>query len=155
MAASTPISDRISTETVPEVSSPAQSASLPSEDQNDLWIFRDGKRTVSGSSLVSNLRRRIDGCIRDRNGVLDALIEAGTLETALADAGSASATTFASITNVLAETLCTGNQASVEAAAKILDSLDIPETLSISPPEGFTYYALHPLDFANVLSRIP
>jgi len=155
MAASTPISDRISTETVPEVSSPAQSASLPSAAQNDLWIFRDGKRTVSGSSLVSNLRRRIDGCIRDRNGVLDALIEAGTLETALADAGSASATTFASITNVLAETLCTGNPASVEAAAKILDSLDIPETLSISPPEGFTYYALHPLDFANVLSRIP
>src|SRR5207245_9547085 len=27
--------------------------------------------------------------------------------------------------------------------------------LSVSPPDGFTYYALHPLDFANVLTRIP
>src|SRR4029077_5287099 len=29
------------------------------------------------------------------------------------------------------------------------------EWTSISPPEGFTYYALHPLDFARVIAQLP
>jgi hypothetical protein len=155
MAATTPISDRAISEAVLDVSSPAPSSSLPSAARSDLWIFRDGKRAVSGSALVSSLQQRIAACTRDQSGVLDALIEAGALEAGLADAGSVAATIFANITDLLAEALYTGNPVPAAAAAEVLDVPDIPEMLSVSPPEGFTYYALHPSDFANVLSRIP
>ncbi len=155
MAASIPISDSAVSENSLGVSSSAESASLSSPAENDLWVFRDGKRTVSGRDLLSDMRRRIAACIRDRSGVLDALIQSGELEAALADAGSAAATTFEGVTDALAEALCTGNLASLGNAAPVFDNLEIPEMLSISPPEGFTYYALHPLDFANVVSRIP
>src|SRR5947209_20527638 len=124
MGASTPISDRVSSDPVFDVSSRAQCASLPNAAENDLWIFRDGKRTVSGAGLVGRLQRRIAACSRDRSAVLGALIEAGTLETALADSGSDSAKTFASVTDALAEALCTGNAARVEAAAETIDSLN-------------------------------
>src|SRR6266536_3171165 len=155
MAASIPISDSAVSENSFGVSSSAESASLSSPAENDLWVFRDGKRTVSGCDLLSDMRRRIAACIRDRSGVLDALIQSGELEAALADAGSAAATTFEGVTDALADALCTGNLASLGNAAPVFDNLEIPEMLSISPPEGFTYYALHPLDFANVVSRIP
>jgi len=124
MAASTPISDRVAGETLRDVSSPVESKSPSGAAQNDLWIFRDGKRMVSGPELVNDLRRRIAACTRDRAGVLDALIQAGELETALADAGCATATVSARVTDVLAEALCTGNLASLEPGASLLDNLD-------------------------------
>jgi hypothetical protein len=148
MAASTQIS-----ESAPEVN--AQSASGASPAEHDLWIFRDGKRAVSGPDLVNDLRRRVAACAHDRSAVLDALIEAGELEAGLADAGYARATTAARITDSLASSLCSGDPSAAAGVPALLDSLDTPATLNISPPEGFTYYALHPSDFANVSSRMP
>ncbi len=129
------------------------SASDPAEQ--DLWIFRDGKKTAAGPDLVAELRRLIAACDHDRSAMLDALIEAGELEAALADDGCADAPSAARITDALARALYTGDLAAAKKGAAILNRIKVPETLNVSPPEGFTYYALHPLDFANVLTRIP
>ncbi len=34
-------------------------------------------------------------------------------------------------------------------------SISVPAELNISTPEGFAYYALHPLAYAEALERIP
>ena len=113
-----------------------------------------GKRLSPDQILVAHLDRLIPACAHDRAAVLDALIEAGELESAMTDAG-ADAASAPRITDALASTLCTGDPDLATGAAAILNRINIPGTLSVSPPEGFTYYALHPLDFANVLARIP
>ena len=132
-----------------------QFVSGPDPAEHDLWIFRDGKKTVSGPDLVADLDRLVASCAHDRAAVLDALIEAGELEAAMEDAGCADAASASRITDALACTLCTGDPSAAKKAPDILSHIDIPATLNVSPPEGFTYYALHPLDFANVLKRIP
>ena len=52
------------------------SVPAPSPADADLWIFRDGRRTVSGAAMLRDLQRRLVS----RNDVLDALIQAGELE---------------------------------------------------------------------------
>src|SRR5437667_5153198 len=118
--------------------------------QTDLWIFRDGCRQVPGPAFVRDLACRIS----QKTSVSDALIQAGELEAALADAGSADADAAAELTDVLAHRVCTGN-ASESDPADIVGRITVPDLINISPPEGFTYYALHPLDFAKLVARIP
>src|SRR5438128_7021054 len=97
-----------------EITSPVSSASATgaSEDRAtqsaadaDLWIFRDGRREVSGSGMVRELSRRIAG----DGQWIDCLIEAGELEAALADADSPSANAVSQLTDALAHRVCTGN----------------------------------------------
>src|SRR6476646_2892760 len=99
----------------------AQFASVSNPAENDLWIFREGKKTVSGPDLVADLDRLLAACAHDRAAVLDALIEAGELEAATADADCADAATAAHITDVLARTLCTGDPAAAKNAPDILN----------------------------------
>lgn len=118
----------------------------------DLWIFRDGKQKVCGKELLESLRRRVTDSLPAVE-VVDALIEAGELEAALADAEWPSAPAAAEVTNALASFLC--GRRSLTRAAELLSTLDVPSEVNISPPEGFTYYALNPGDFVRVLARIP
>jgi len=121
--------------------------------QTDLWIFRDGKKFVSGPEMLHSLLRRISGAATAPSSLLDALIEAGQLEAALADAHSTYASTAAELTDALASAVCFDKQCTV-AASRLAEQICPPDQLSISPPEGFTYYALHTLDFANVISQL-
>ncbi len=147
MAVSIPISSntrflRPGGETLPLASDPAVN--------NDLWIFREGSRIVSGRAMLRDLLLRLE---RYPQYVVDALIRAGVLEAALSDAGHASAAAAEELTDVLATLLC-GGQPSRDPVA-IAKRSSPPETLLITPPEGFSYYALHPLDFARAVSQIP
>lgn len=121
--------------------------------QNDPWIFRDGRITISGPDLVRDLARRIDQA-RTPSSLLDSLIESGELEAALADAGSPASAVVARLTDLLAAAICSNTAVNTDAC-RLLEQLHVPAEITVSPPEGFTYYALHPLDFANIVARIP
>lgn len=150
MAGTTQISDNLSW------ARPAiepQSSAAASAAESDPWIFRDGKRTVSGSELLGDLRRRIAGASH-LSALLDALIQAGELEAALADAGSRSTPQAARATDCLASALVKGDLKTIASAAGYADQIVPPDTLTVAPPEGFTYYALHPTDFARLAARL-
>ena len=131
---------------------PSRQTERPEERaKSDLWIFREGRREVCGPAMVRGLVQRL----ASNASLLDCLIEAGELESALADANAPGASASAVLTDALASRLTAGNPASTDGLASLAEKIEAPERIGISPPEGFTYYALHPLDFARVVERIP
>lgn len=137
---------------VPQVTALADSPKRADERaKSDLWIFREGRREVSGPGMVRDLVRRLVS----KDSLLDCLIEAGELEAALADLDAAGVPAAASLTDALATRLCGGDLAPGVQPEQLAGKIEVPETVSISPPEGFTYYALHPSDYARVADRIP
>lgn len=132
-------------------------------DQNKLgnfWVFRDGRKTVNGRSMLENLLRTLDdlsACHATNERIVRALVIAGQLESALADIGCSSLPTIQQATDFLADLLLRNNVRSDEVAAlrPKLAAIHVPERLTISPPEGFAYYALHPSDFARLAERVP
>jgi len=151
MAGTTPISDNFS---LPQPGIEPEPSATPSAAESDPWIFRDGKRSVSGSQLLDDLRRRIASAA-ESSTLLDALIEAGELEAALADAGSGSAEAAARVTDCLAAAVIRGDPNALARAATHADQIAPPDMLAVAPPEGFTYYALHPSDFARLAETLP
>jgi hypothetical protein len=126
--------------------------------ETDLWVFRDGRKSVSGASLLDELQTALKKLldyspshVRERS--LNSLIRAGELESALADAESPAALVLASLTDAIAFTLLSGDLSLVRRLTGSLDNLSLPRTIETSPPEGFSYYALHPLDFADAAMR--
>jgi len=131
---------------------PAARCPQASPAQSDLWIFREGHREIAGAALLSELSGRIR-CSHNVAALTDALIQAGELESALADLGYPKTNAAAELTDALASALCTGTS-NPRALGQLLTAVTTPERISTSPPEGFSYYALHPLDFAQLVSRI-
>jgi|SRR5579864_1197721 len=122
----------------------------------NLLVFRDGKRLASGRSLTDALARNIQllhGPFQPAR-TLAALLLAGELESALADRFT-DFQRFGTITDSVADALV-GSLAIPDpnSLLAVLDAFDIPENLSLSVPEGFAYYALHPLAFADVLDDV-
>jgi hypothetical protein len=126
-------------------------AALPAAAGTDLWIFRDGRKEVSGTAMVRDLGRRVKQ--PNSKSVLDSLIEAGELEAALCDAAAPGAVAAAKLTDALADAVFTGNHNS--NLAELVARIEAPDRVSVSAPEGFTYYALHPLDFSKIADRVP
>src|SRR5437667_8884607 len=121
-----------------------------SADQNDLWVFRDARKTVSRSTLLRDLHsalRRLFGDAQNRQLYYNALIQAGELESALADSNSESS--LADLTDALAFAAFGGSLDKVKQLANALDHIACPNQLTTSPSEGFAYYALNPLDIAK------
>ena len=118
--------------------------------KSDLWIFREGRREVSGPAMVRDIIRRLES----GDALLDCLIQAGELESALADLNAPGASAAARLTDALAVRLCMGDAARGLDPNQLAAKIKAPDKISISPPEGFTYYALHPLDFAKVIDRV-
>jgi hypothetical protein len=133
---------------------PAVQKDIGPAAQSDLWIFRDGRKTISGPDMVRDLAQRIARAQDNAESLLDALIQAGELEAALADANHRSADIAAKLTDELGKAVCSGKP-HIVGLLQAVEQICTPDEISISPPEGFTYYALHPLDFAKVISRIP
>ena len=124
----------------------------------NMYIFRDGKSVLRGSELLREFARELthfgDALPRSNsNAFLDLLLRAGELECALADAGSRYAALAATITDALADSLVTGNVLRAKDLARRAALVAPPETVSVSTPEGFAYYALHPLDFADLAKK--
>lgn len=130
---------------------------MPSNLPCNRWIFREGKSSSPGTSvraaLVSALSE-LHHPTRDR--LVDALIRTGELETALADSGSEAAHAVAGITNALAAGLVAHAPCPVPLhhLAPIAAEIPVPEQIELSTPEGFAYYALHPLAYAELFSRL-
>jgi hypothetical protein len=127
--------------------------------ETDLWVFRDGRKSVSGTSLLHELQRGLKKLLdsprpRIHERCLNALIRAGELESALADAGSPAVSALTSLTDALALALLNGDLSTVRKLTGSLSNLSPPQTIETSPPEGFSYYALHPLDFADAAIRM-
>src|SRR5436190_15966661 len=123
-----------------------------SADQNDLWIFRDARKTVSRSSAFGDLHsalRRLFDDPQNRQLCYNALIQAGELESALADSNCDSTERIAELTDALAFSAFGGDLDKVKQLANAFDHIACPNQLTTSPSEGFAYYALNPLDIAN------
>jgi hypothetical protein len=123
-----------------------------SADQNDLWIFRDARKTASRSSLLCSLHfalRQLFDEPQNPQLYYNALIQAGELESALADSNSESTENLAELTDALAIAAFGGGLDNVKQLANHLDQIAGPNQLTTSPSEGFAYYALNPLDIAK------
>ncbi len=109
--------------------------------------------------LIGELAEKLlvlENASRDRSVLLDALIRAGELESALADEGSPLVSKIAKLTDALAWHLVHGASA-VRRYTDLLHPLqrsEIPGTVQASPPEGFSYYALHPADFIDLARNV-
>lgn len=128
---------------------------LETDPKSDLWAFREGRKSVAGTTLLSDLVSVSHAiCARpgDNNLRISALMRAGEFETGLADAGSAAQRAAQHLTDVLAGAFVGDNPAHEEIRFLLreIGRFETPERLSISPPEGFAYYALHPHDFARL-----
>jgi len=118
-----------------------------------MLVFRENRVAVSTHLLVRTLAEKIS--LTGREELLDALLRAGELECSLADVGSPAAARAASLTDALAEALVNRARFDADALAGSLAPLDVPPTVRISPPEGFAYYALHPMSYAELVRRGP
>ena len=143
----------------------------------NLLVFRGGQRRVCGhklkAALAEQLRLLCDG--DSREALIGALLRAGELECGLADADGEGAHSAELLTDRIADALlqaerwggCQSSdfQTSNSYSANfqgisfqiLLDAaqgLPAIEQLSIATPEGFAYYALHPLAYADVLDQV-
>ncbi len=132
---------------------------MPLDGAWNAYIFRDGKTSFRGKDLLRDLTsglrdfRRVPPD-RRRTALIDLLLRAGELEGALLDHGSDHGSVVASITDALAASLVGGHSLPADDLAVLAQSILPPETLSIGPPEGFAFYSLHPLDFADLLQHL-
>ena len=126
-----------------------------------MLVFREGRRTTASSYLLRGLENSLAAISSQADyshkSVLTGLLQAGELECALADTGSDAAAIVATVTDSLAGYIV-GQELTSPAlfreSVQFLSSADLPCQLNISTPEGFAYYALHPLDYVEALARI-
>src|SRR5690348_7602067 len=106
-----------------------------------MLVFRENRVSISARLLIQTLAEKLKTIDDTGDALLDALLSAGELECALADAGCSNASKIAEVTDALAATLVRG---SVFERARLQQNLsapaDLPEFVEASPPEGFAYY---------------
>jgi hypothetical protein len=122
----------------------------------NFWVFREGRHEVEGRSFLRRLLDALDEISRhphNPNRVIGALLLAGQLESALADVEHPSLPIVEKTTDLLAESV-TGNETRTAEIRQRLADVAAPKMLTISPPEGFAYYALHPSDFARMTESV-
>ena len=137
---------------------------MSARDSWNLLVFREGRRVLDGPALLRELLRQIEylfslPTLRSqpaRDELIEALIRAGELECALADRDGCESQSqvVAEATDDLARALIAHQMPTFgPGTLGRLSELHIPELLTLSSPEGFCYYALHPLDYADLLNE--
>ncbi len=124
-------------------------------DGMNLLVFRDNAAEVAGQCLGKCLIDAVDKAARgrDREAILNALLLAGQVECVLADSGLADEKARA-LTDAIA-TMLAGHFEETRPPLSDLTrqvAIGLPELVKVSPFEGFAYYALHPMDFADAIS---
>ncbi len=130
----------------------------------ELHLYRDGRRTASSAELIAELKselRRLPVHLHVSD-LLSPLLRAGELECALQDGGFPQGHRAAKLTDLLAEAVvhCDASQHPQHgqllgrAGLQIVDAVSTSGTLTIATPEGFAYYELHPLDYADLVARL-
>lgn len=91
-----------------------------------------------------------------RDELIDALLRAGELECAFEDRGFTSkAGNLAKYSDELARALIGQRRPGFpEITLQDLSAIEISDRLTLSNPEGFCYYALHPLDYIDMLMQV-
>jgi hypothetical protein len=123
------------------------------------YIFREGKSPVRSSELLDGLNSALLAFAdvaseNKRTALLDLLIRAGELEGALLDASCSHAAAMATIADAVALSLVSRHSLCLEDLSAHACVIKAPEQLTVTPPEGFAYYALHPLDFADLAKSV-
>ncbi len=122
----------------------------------NMYVFRDGRRCLRTATLVAGLQEAIAACTTHScqyEAALNLLLRAGELECGLADAGYNDGNLTA-LTEAAARLLiCPQEEEPV--CLPVVDLAHAPEEVHVSPAEGFAYYALHPLDFADLAAALP
>ncbi|HEX4602522.1 MAG TPA: hypothetical protein VH724_00880, partial [Candidatus Angelobacter sp.] len=134
----------------------------------NLLVFRGGQQLASGQELKAALVERLLSLRRrcSQDALIDALLLAGELECSMADAGHSIAPPIdvlpmEHLTDHIAGALLSANVGpnfecvNFESLADNASKFAVPDLLSIATPEGFAYYALHPVAYADALLRIP
>ena len=150
MASTIPISSTTDALIDPPADPITPSATPQELAKSDLWIFRDGRREISGRKFLCDLQEQLGAT----NALLDSVIQAGELEAALADVNAPDTSIASALTDALARQLYAGNSKADPQAEQLARQINPPATLSVAPPEGFTYYALHPMDFARAAEPV-
>ena len=130
----------------------------------NLLVFRDGRRVFAARDLLRPLRENLDNLrstsyletLAARERLIETLLRSGELECSLADHPECGAATevYARLTDELSLSLVGhSNPRLPSALLEQLSSASLPESLVVSTPEGFSYYALHPLDYADLLTE--
>jgi hypothetical protein len=126
----------------------------------DVHVFRDTRREISGARLLSDLRGSLGDLASSTSSppprflVRDALLQAGELESILTDRGLDGAIEIARLADALADALLAPDCPFPGDLGTATLPIDVPARVLVSPPEGFTQYAVHPLDFAALVGRI-
>jgi hypothetical protein len=123
----------------------------------NMYVFRDGRRLLRGCDLVKSLRNAIESAESavGMEDIVAALLVAGELACALADADSPHTPIANEITDHIARVVVgSATRDHLRAVGSKLDSIDAPERVPLSVQEGFAYYALHPLKFAHVVEQL-
>jgi hypothetical protein len=111
-----------------------------------LLVYRDTSKRVLGSRLVEAIAAELSG---SRILALPALLRAGQLESGLSDIGDSRASAAIELTDLAARRHL-GAQARAEMPGVWLERLrELPE-LSLTEPEGYAYYALDPMRYAEL-----
>lgn len=139
-------------------------ASVRASDSWNLLVFRDGGRVLDGPELLRILRQKLNNLflISDctlqsaREALIETLLRSGELESVLADCAGCdqAAEILAQLTSELALALVAKSMPRLpRTLVERLARAEVPERLSVSTPEGFSYYALHPLDYIDLLNE--
>lgn len=121
------------------------------------YIFRDGKSTVSGPALLNDLCGGLLACDSSPSptALTDLLLRAGEMECALRDSDSSQAFAMEDITDVIAASFVSNAPLRATELLPRVRTIVVPEEMRVAPPEGFAYYSLHPLDFADLVRHAP
>jgi hypothetical protein len=128
----------------------------------NMYVFRDGRRAVSGSELLSSLRAALDSWRHApdddaQDCALQSLIAAGELECALADSThicSNSCDFIPVVTEALACAFLSGERHSLSSILRQTEKIFVASSYEVSVQEGFAYYALHPRKITTLLDTL-
>jgi len=127
----------------------------PDMDAWKLFVFRKHRDELQTEALCQELIAELEAAVVERGSIVDALVRAGEIETGLADCGTANALEMAAIVDRLAAVACGfAPCSSLRAAIDALRRMSDLPPINCSHCEGFSYYGLHPLDFADLAERI-
>jgi hypothetical protein len=129
----------------------------PDIDAWKLFVFRKSRDLLSTVKLLQELRAEIGLRTGGAGSRIDTLVRAGEIETGLADAGSPVAARLGLLVDQLAGAACGGRLARAPLLRQLEEAevaADLPPEIRCAHPEGFSYYGLHPLDFADLAGRI-
>ncbi len=114
-----------------------------------MYVFREARHPRSRRELLDGLAEALARVHGGEEPALEALLRAGEWECALLDAGAPDAQQAAQITDGCARALLGGAFDEGKLLLERISQHALPDILTVSPPEGFAYYALHPLDYAG------